>query len=466
MKTVTYIQIAEIANLIKNKILSRFFPGELIPSERKMALELNISHNKIHRAVQMLVKEGILNSSGCRRGIRLCKFSQNQQPRLHREKVKLKFAMPISGELFQVKVWQRVCNSFCAAYPEVEIEIINNVDPNRESEDLNLVWPPFLNKDLFTELKKEEIFTDGLTENDFIPGIMETGCQFGKFLAVPIMHTPGVFWGHRNMLHRMNLDVRNFNDPLDFFRWGNTLGNTNLCAMGFFFYGFSYHAAHYGLGCQRKNGKFYMEPDKLYQFFGDIKDLVHAINIAYSAANYFTYFHRGQLALNANYLSALPIDNLRFQMLGQPLKPDGFACQALFYLAIGAKSKNRAAALEFIRFVLEKNIQRMFFFKEIKFSVHKELYAEQYQELSAQVPGFIPPFDIRGTTAMTDLDYALPVGRYLYMTCADYLCNFMKLDIAVERIQCIDIHEIRHRWWENLPDNNRIIYRDYRNSWK
>ena len=116
-----------------------------------------------------------------------------------------------------------------------------------------------------------------------------------------------------------------------------------------------------------------MKPDKLFQFFGDIKDLVHPINIAYSAANYFTYFHRGQLALNANYLSALPIDNFRFQMLGQPLKPDGFACQALFYLAIGAKSKNRAAALEFIRFVLEKNIQRMFFFKEIKFSVHKEL---------------------------------------------------------------------------------------------
>jgi hypothetical protein len=108
----------------------------------------------------------------------------------------------------------------------------------------------------------------------------------------------------------------------------------------------------------------------------------------------------------------------------------------------------------------------MFFFKEIKFSVHKELYAEQYQELSAQVPGFIPPFDMRGTTALTDLDYALPVGRYLFMTCADYLCDLMKLDIAVERIQCIDIHEIRHRWWENLPDNNRIIYRDYRNSWK
>ena len=106
----------------------------------------------------------------------------------------------------------------------------------------------------------------------------------------------------------------------------------------------------------------------------------------------------------------------------------------------------------------------MFFFKEIKFSVRKELYAEQYHELSEQTVGFIPPFDMRGTAALTDLDYSLPTGRYLYVNCADYLCDFTKLDVVVERLKCIDIPEIRQRWLEFLPDaQNR--YRDYLNSW-
>ena len=59
----------------------------------------------------------------------------------------------------------------------------------------------------------------------------------------------------------------------------------------------------------------------------------------------------------------------------------------------------------------------------------------------------------------------IPHGSENTAGMADYLCNFMKLDNAVERIKCIDIHEIRTRWWENLPDD-KIIYRDYKNSWK
>ena len=465
MKTSTYIKISEIVDLIKTRILNRYSPGELIPPERKIAEELNETHNKIHRAIQMLVKEGVLNSSGCRRGIRLCKTPRPPRTSLPQEKIRLKFKMPVPADLFQVKVWQRVCDTFCAAYPNIEVEIINDTSRKICSEDLNLVWPPFLDKDIFWALNKSDIFTDGLSEDDFIPGIMDTGWQFGKMLAVPITHSPAVYWGHRNMLHRMNLNVNNFKEPLDYFRWGNLLGQSNLCAMGFFFYGFSYHAANYGLCCQRKNSKFYMDSDKLYAFFREIKPWVKPVNIPYSSENYFTYFHRGQLALNAYYLSNLPVDSYRFQLLGQPVKPGGFACQSLFFLAIGAGSRHKEAALEFIRFVLEKNIQRMFFFKEIKFSVRKDLYAEQYKEISDRTAGFIPPFDIRGTTALTDLDYALPVGRYLYMNCADYLCNFMKLDAAIKRIQCIDIHEIRRKWWDNLPDN-KVIYRDYHNSWK
>ena len=464
MKTSTYIKISEIVDLIKTRILNRYSPVELIPPERKIAEELNETHNKVHRAIQMLVKEGVLNSSGCRRGIRLCKTPKSPRRSLPQEKIRLKFKMPVPADLFQVKVWQRVCDTFCAAYPYIEVEIINDTSQEICSEDLNLVWPPFLDKDIFSALNKNDIFTDGLSEDDFIPGIMDTGWQFGKMLAVPITHSPAVYWGHRNMLHRMNLDVNNFKEPLDYFRWGNQLEHSNLCAMGFFFYGFSYHAANYGLGCQRKDGKFYMPADKLYEFFKAIKPWVHSSNIPFSPTYYNNYFHRGQLALTAYYLSDLPIDNHRFQMLGQPLKPGGFACQALFYLAIGANCKYKDAALDFIRFVLEKNIQRMFFFKEIKFSVRKDLYQEQYKNLSEQMTGYIPRFNIRGTYALTDLDYALPIGRYLYSNCANYLCDFVKLDIAVERLQCIDIAEIRHKWLDFLP-NAQARYRDYLNSW-
>lgn len=452
MRQKSYSRILEIGTKIRESILSSLSPGDPLPSERKIAERTGETHNRVHRALQMLIDDGLLHSSGCRRGIFLLpqEYSKKENRNILRNKVRLVFFMPLDPKSMQARTWQRVCENFRLLHPQVEFEYCYDQTDYPPGADLYLTWPPLTDCSLFRPLDPEEIFSEEVTQEELLPRILEVGVQYGRHYAIPVLHSPTAFWGHRNLLARHKLRASEFTDPLDFFRWGTALESTNQCAMGFIFYGFTYHAVQWGVEVRREDMTFRIDPEKLKTFLTDIGPIVKAPHLPYTPFNFYNYFHRGQLALLANYLFSLPINENRFQLLGQPLRKDGFACQAAFMFSAGARTRHMDMVAALIRFILGKRSQKLLFYPEIRFSVRKDMYFRQHSELERHAGVSIPPYDFRGFVPQLDLDFYLPTGAYLYSECANYLCGFTHLELAMERMCSIDIRKMRRKWLNSV----------------
>lgn len=448
MRQKSYSRILEISVKIRERILPGLTPGDPLPSERLIAEKVGETHNRVHRALRMLIDDGLLHSSGCRRGIFLLprEYSQKENRASLKNKIRLVFFMPLEPRSMQARIWQRACENFRLLHPQIEFEYLYGASDSPLKADVHLTWPPLPDCSHYLPLNPEEIFSEELAPEELLPDILDVGVQYGQQYAIPVLHSPAVFWGHRNLLARYRLKAAGFTDPLDFFKWGTMLENTNQCAMGFIFYGFTYHAFQWGVEVNRKNMHFNIDPDRLKTFLTDVMPFVKTPHIPYTPFNYSNYFHRGQLALLANYLFSLPINEHRFQLLGQPLREDGFSCQTSFMLSADRQTRHADWVMAFIRFILSPRAQKLFFYPEVKFSVRKELYSKQHSEIERHCGVSVPPYDFRGFMPQLDLDFCLPTGAYLYSECANYLCGFTHLELAIERMSSIDIREIRKKW--------------------
>ena len=453
----SYYHLLSIVSRIQAEILPEFTPGETLPSERQIAERLGETHNRVHRAIQILEKDGIVRSSHCRRGVYLCRYDKAAANTSIKKgkKVKLTFAVPEYDPDYQQ--WQIICNHFSTINPDFTVEL-KSQPPNMPC-DLNLVWQPMLNCNKLYDLTDEDFFRGETDPSIFIPEMLNVGKQWGRQYAVPILHAPATFWGHRNMLRRLSLFQEDFNDPLDFFRWGKQLEDSNLCAMGYTFLGFIYHGVQWGLTAKHEGDELTFDRELMERFLTDIKPWIDCSRLSYAPRPHHNFFHRGQMGLYSNYLSSLPITERRFQMLGQPLKPGGRACQSVFMLAIGKKTKEKEVCKEFIRFVLTEHVQKMFMNNYVKFSVRKNLYQKQYAEANKNYGGKIPPFDIKGI--FCDLDMILHIGNFLYKASADYLVDHTGLKQTLDKICRVSIPAMRNQWLQDIPESARIRYKEY-----
>jgi len=295
-----------------------------------------------------------------------------------------------------------------------------------------------------------------------VKDITKTGCQYGKTYGVPLFHSPGVFWAHRNMIRKCGLRKEDFNDPLDCFRWGDILQSSKLCAHGFSFFGFIYHAANYGIDIRREGNEFRMDPGKVKKFFIECsKHLEHRYTFLNSSTHITSLFHRGQQGIKAAYLNSLSTVEKRFELLGQPLKKNGFSCQTIFLLAMGKNTQHEDVVYDFLRFLLMDHIQELFISPETNFSVINRVYQRQYKELKESAKVNIPPFDFRGIYPMMDLDLLAFVARYLYLETVEVLLNFKDIDKAVESICRINIPERRKYFLENASKSQQLEYAPY-----
>ena len=444
MRRSSYEQISLIARRIQLIVQKKYSPGTRIPAERFWAKRLNFSHNRIHRAMQMLEEEGILWSSGGRRGI----FLVSTGPKSFRTRAQgsLNFFLPfeLSQSSHMYQLWKRICDIFHISHPTINIEI----RAEQNTADIHLTWPPLLDDTVFEELPVAELaFDDAL-----LPGIFNAGELDRKCYGMPILQTPACFWGHRNILAKNDLFTPDFRDPLDFFRWGNLLNHVRECASGFSFYGFTYHVCQWGGEIRREGDNFLIAPEPLQCFFKELYDLVPRANLPYSPYPNSHFFHRGQQALVADYLHSLPLTEHRFVLLGMPLRENGFAVHTSFMLSAKKNTPYIEEIHEFMRFCLSESVQKLFFLPKAHFSVRKSLYEQQYAELSETTSVCIPPYDPRGFFPGLYADFWLPGSAFYYSKCAECLSHDTRIDLAVEQIQCVNISELRRQWLFRTPE--------------
>ena len=427
MRLSTYKNISLIASRIRQEILCHYSPGDKIPSERKIASILKVSHNRVHRALQQLVEDCVIYSTGGRRGMFYTSALSDSSGKA-RKSVKLKFAMAISETSLQYRSWKRVCELFHMIEPSVEIQIVcNTVDVDA---DIYLTWLPLYDCSRYRELDLSRIEA----VKDMVPGIISSGVQYGKQFGLPILHSPAVYWGHRNMLSKCGLKVEDFKDPMDYFRWGKILEDSRLCTFGNSFLGFIYHSCHWGVSYHREGDVFLMDPVQVRNYFEEIKEISREYFHLENVLQGFQLFHRGQQGLFPGYLNLIPLTERKFQLLGQPLRNGGYSCQVAFMLAMGKYTEYEDIIYDFFRFLLSEHIQELFLRPEIKFSVIDSVYREQHQIISDETGVSIPEFDPRGLMSLTDPDITAFIGRILYNETSEIVLGYKKMEKIIDTI--------------------------------
>jgi len=436
-------EISIIAQQILDILRKEYCPSERIPSEREWAERLHYSHNRVHRALRKLALDGVIWSSGNRRGNFMADVTA--LPSRPRRKVELKLYMPVDlQEKSTIYLdWCRVCDMFHVSHPSVTVKIIED----REDADVIMTWPPLMDIHDLQALEPEKI----VETKDLLPGICNAGVFKGKCYGIPFLHTPACFWGHRNLLARYDCHVSEFREPLDFFRWGNKLNNASECASGFTFCGFNYHAPHWGVEFKRKGEVIFIDREPLEAFLDDVYGLIPLNNVQYTPFNNYKIFHRGQQALMCGFLHDISLSEHRFVMLGQPLKPNGYANQTAFMLSATKQTKHLEDVFDLMRFSLTKVVQKLFFMPVAYFSARKDLYEEEYQTLSAQTDAIIPRFDLRGYFLGLLEDLWIASSNFYYQQCAACLAQQIRRELAIERMLEVNIQQLRTTWLHEAP---------------
>ena len=457
MRISVYKNISKIASRIRSEVLSKYCPGDRIPSEIEIAEQLEESQNRIHRALVMLIQEGIIYSSGGRRGMYFTPLLSDSGK--HRDQiVKLKFSLPNAVNAIQYRLWKRVTEMFHMVEPFVEIELVTNPQISADiGADCYLLWLPLLDCSPFRPLD----FSKLPAVNDMVKDIVKTGVQYKKQYGLPVFHAPGAFWGHRNMLRKCSLKKENFKKPYDCFVWGDLLHTKGLCVHGFSFFGYVYHAANCGIDIRREGDEFLMDPQKVKRFFTSFSKYLSHCKPFSASNNMAKLFHRGQQGIMAGYMNSHQITEKRFELLGQPLLEDGFSCQTIFHLAMGKNTVHEDIVYDFFRFVLMDHVQELFFTPEINFSVNEKVYRSQYRKICETLSVTIPPFDMRGIYPMQDLDLVGFTGRYLYLETVEALSGYKDPDKVIQSICRINIPERRRIFLETASATFLEEYKPY-----
>lgn len=452
MKLGTYRKLYKISSRIREEILLGLHVGDKIPSEQAISNQLGESYNLVHRALLILRNDGLVYVKPGRKGM-FYTPRYNRNKKHVQEKIVLKFAISSRAEDNPFPVLKRVFDLFRMMQPEVEFEVVHR--NLAQDADIYFTWPPLIDTSCWKEIDLSRI--------DAVPEMLDkalvAGQQYGKQFAIPILHAPASFWGHRNMLKKCGLNKKDFRDPEDFLEWGRIMEESGLCVSGYFFQGFAFHACQFGVKFQRVGDEFILDTKHVRSFFRAFQNLDRRKCSITPLLNY-DLFHRGQQGLYPGYLNTLPITEKRFELLGMPRKEEGYVAQSIFIAGIGKHTKNEDLVYEFLNFLLLEHIQQLFQTPYVNFSILRSLYQKQYDQLRKETGADIPPYDPRSVVLTGDLDLFTYIGYYVYMETLLALIGKKDLDQVIRNIQRINIPERRRIWLQDasIAEKKNIEY--------
>lgn len=210
MRISVYKNISKIASRIRSEVLSRYCPGDRIPSEIEIAEQLKESQNRIHRALVMLIQEGIIYSSGGRRGMYFTPLLSGAVKRRD-QMVKLKFSLPRAVNAIQYRLWKRVTEMFHMVEPFVEIELVINPNLSRDiNADCYLLWLPLVDCSPFRPLELSKL----PAVKDMVKDIVKTGVQYKKTVRSACISCTGCILGAQEYAAEMRIEKREFQETL------------------------------------------------------------------------------------------------------------------------------------------------------------------------------------------------------------------------------------------------------------
>jgi DNA-binding transcriptional regulator YhcF (GntR family) len=453
-------QVEILEKRIKKEILPQYSPGNKLPSEKELAAILGNTQGRIHQAIAELVNEKALYSIP-----RFGTFVSGRDPHSHKlganagnnafakslaakstvlsmphvsAPLKIRISVPW-GYSEESDSWQKAFDSFQSDYPFFEIEADYTVVPeSQDAFDVMITCPYMLEKlsPSLSKINRSSIFQNGLSESELSEGVLETCMLNNELLAVPLLRINAGLWAKRERLDAAGLSEADFRSPMDFFINGCKIEKAlNGGCHGFDYRGFIYHAAPFGIQMLRNGNDISFAENKLSELLSELGRYISKNHLRAWNETKLEQFLIGEIALFADYISLLPLDNKSFTYLGFPLAPGGFSCQNAYVACINKSSKVFDNAHILINYLLGAKPQQILTFsRHLKFSVRKDVYLEQKRKFK-KMPPAQTDFDLRGYYSVMDPVIYFKFCNKINLEIAKYFCKLQSLDGTIEALR-------------------------------
>lgn len=372
-------EINQLKELICKKILSNYKAGEKLESERKLSKILNSTHNKVHRAIQQLVNDGILytkigdgtylNKENCdiyTNSENLNSFSTpfNISPIQSKSTFKkLKIKIPIGESSSQQNLWKNAIDKFRYNFPFLDLEIDFSTT-NSENCDIQYCSLHYLRNSIpqLNPLNLNLLKSYGFNKNQFCKNIFNPSTINGKLYGVPTLRIPSVTSINNHVFKKYHFNKDAIHEPKKVFQISTEINNkSNSNILGMHYNGFQWHALNYGFTLKAANNKITGNWNYFENFLTDSKLAINKSHLNIKHDDAIKLFLKNKLAIFSHYLyEDFDFTNDQFSVIPYPIKNKGYAEEGIIIGCITQHCKNIAEAHLFLNFLINEEAQEVF----------------------------------------------------------------------------------------------------------
>ena len=320
--------IAELAGKIKEKVVLNYIPDEKLPSERLLAEDFSSTQNRVHRALALLVREGVLYTkigagtffsgknmkNGTAIPIQNNQYSVAGDP-IAAGKLELRVRVILDNDLSEKSLWENMFQNFSRKYPYIRVVPIfveSGAVPVPCDVIINNIHGAFPVLHEFAEMNRDDLRIAGFSFDELADGCEPLMTLGGGVFMLPLMRIRSTLLVNTSLLRGTGISPEELNAPDNLFALASALEQkTGIPAMNYQHY--HWHGCNYGLVLKEDgNGNCILDWSLLEKLIRDISGYVNAEN--YNTSDPILRFTSGRMILLNLYLpkqiSCMSDDNI------------------------------------------------------------------------------------------------------------------------------------------------------------
>ncbi|MHC4874707.1 MAG: extracellular solute-binding protein [Planctomycetota bacterium] len=450
--------ISLLAERIKTEILPGIKPHSKLLSERKLAKQLDTTHNRVHRAIQMLTEEGLLYSKlgdGTYVKDKTSKSEFDLENELsfspfeigengsHTPYKTLQVSVPIGSSLIQRNFWQKVIDEFNNTHPFVKISVNFDNDEKITAEaDVAFISTHKLVTDNFAYQPLDMAMLEnlGFNEKSLCLEICSACRNDEELYGIPALRNTAAVWVNSEILQKYDIATQNLKTPADIFKaaaeveeksGGEIIGTNYL--------GYHWHCANYGIDIKRENGNLNLDWEKIQNFLSDASQYIGKKQLQNTNDYVMRQFIEGKVAFYTNYMCYYPVfkkQNKNFSIIPYPLEENGYTAEGISAGCINKSSKNIEEAHMLLAFMASEKAQKIFAdHTPCWLSVRNDVLQRQ-KETSPFPKGAIHyDFDIRESFPLFDRYIFADFGPMINTEAGKFFMKFQDLETTMNKLR-------------------------------
>ncbi len=394
--------IAELTGKIRKEIaMNKYAPGQKLLSERKLAKLYKTTPNRVHRAIQQLVRAGELevktgNGTFIKQPEKKITELDYPAASANQEKIEtgesartsagnlsspelyqffdvlaapgadtLKIFIAAGNDASQRQLWLWALKCFHEIYPFIDAEVDFGLDIPEKGYDLILLSPLAMRKhrNEIMPIPSDLLDNAGIANTNFVPGAFNVGQIGSEQCGVPLLRTPTVIYANRKYLSEYGIFAEKLHKPLDMMKAADTIEKKSEGkVLGIRYFGFSSHAAMYGIVMEAGGDNlFHFDRKKMIKFLSEFKPCIKHHNLKPYWKISFDLFLEGRYAIFPDFLFRFPAvaeSSSEFALLNYPRMQDGFAHESMILGCIGKTCQDVETVLLLLKYLSGKSAQR------------------------------------------------------------------------------------------------------------